>query len=166
MSCHTESDTATMHTSAGVNLGCTDCHGGDAAVTRAAGRQPPAARNTSRSRRQAHVLPRYPEAWNYPSLGQAERELHAAQQGSARVHPLRESVDYRVARESCGACHLRIIQAAERSLMATGAHVLGGGASYNNGILPFKHYDPRRGLYPRRQAGDRVVAPVEADAAR
>src|SRR5580693_9030773 len=35
MSCHTETDSATMHTSAGVNLGCTDCHGGDSGVMRA-----------------------------------------------------------------------------------------------------------------------------------
>ena len=46
--------------------------------------------------------------------------------------------DYRVAREACGACHLGIIQAAERSLMATGAHFWAA-ASYNNGIVPFKH---------------------------
>src|SRR5581483_7442279 len=47
--------------------------------------------------------------------------------------------DYRVARESCGACHLPEIQAAERSLMSTAAMFLGG-AAYNNGILPFKNY--------------------------
>src|SRR6185436_20129314 len=41
--------------------------------------------------------------------------------------------DYRVAREACGACHLPIIQAAERSMMATGA-MLWNGAAYNNGI--------------------------------
>jgi hypothetical protein len=47
--------------------------------------------------------------------------------------------DLRVARESCGACHLPIVQASERSLMATSA-MLWGGAAYNNGILPFKRY--------------------------
>ena len=45
----------------------------------------------------------------------------------------------RVARESCGACHMPVIEAAERSLMATGA-MLWGGAAYNNGIVPFKNY--------------------------
>ena len=39
--------------------------------------------------------------------------------------------------QSCGACHLPEIQAAERSLMSTGAMFLGG-ASYNNGIVPMK----------------------------
>ena len=47
--------------------------------------------------------------------------------------------DYRVAREACGACHMELIEKAERSLMATGAMLWGGG-SYNNGILPFKNY--------------------------
>jgi hypothetical protein len=32
-----------------------------------------------------------------------------------------------------------VIEAAERSLMATGA-MLWGGAAYNNGIVPFKNY--------------------------
>jgi len=44
-----------------------------------------------------------------------------------------------VAREACGACHMPIIYASERSMMASGAMLWGGGA-YNNGILPFKRY--------------------------
>ena len=36
-SCHTASDTWTMHKTPAVVLGCTDCHGGDAKVTAAAG---------------------------------------------------------------------------------------------------------------------------------
>src|SRR6201981_2576841 len=36
MSCHTTTDSLTMHTSPGVTLGCTDCHGGDATIFRAA----------------------------------------------------------------------------------------------------------------------------------
>jgi len=47
--------------------------------------------------------------------------------------------DYRVAEEACGACHATIIEKAKRSIMATGA-MLWGGASYNNGIVPFKRY--------------------------
>src|SRR6202012_1153317 len=45
----------------------------------------------------------------------------------------------RVARQAGGACHIEIIEAAERSLMATGA-MFYGGASYNNGIVPYKNY--------------------------
>ena len=47
--------------------------------------------------------------------------------------------DYRVAREACGACHLEVIEATERSMMSTGA-MLWGGAAYNNGIVPYKNY--------------------------
>ncbi len=47
--------------------------------------------------------------------------------------------DYRIARESCGACHLKTIQAAERSLMST-TSMFWGGAAYNNGLLPNKQY--------------------------
>src|SRR5688572_24974501 len=45
--------------------------------------------------------------------------------------------DYRVARDTCGKCHMQIVQAAERSLMATGS-MFWNGAAYNNGLLPFK----------------------------
>src|SRR3546814_18191995 len=45
--------------------------------------------------------------------------------------------DYRVAREACGACHLEIIEATERSLMSTAAMFWAGGG-YNNGVVPFK----------------------------
>ena len=66
--------------------------------------------------------------------------------------------DYRVVRESCGACHIDEIKAAERSLMATGA-MFYEGASYNNGIVPLKTvYIARRGLYPR-PAARQIVSP-------
>src|SRR5689334_22161936 len=32
-SCHTQTDSKSMHTAKAVKLGCTDCHGGDAKVT-------------------------------------------------------------------------------------------------------------------------------------
>ena len=86
----------------------------------------------------AHVQPRYPEAWNWPSSAKPEDSYtllnHEAPEFIRFVNPS----DYRVAREACGACHLGIIQAAERSLMATAAHFWAA-ASYNNGIVPFKH---------------------------
>ena len=34
MSCHTTTDSLTMHTSPGVTLGCADCHGGNRRVDR------------------------------------------------------------------------------------------------------------------------------------
>ena len=40
VSCHTSSDSKTMHTSGKVELGCADCHGGNVAVTLPAGANP------------------------------------------------------------------------------------------------------------------------------
>lgn len=137
-SCHTETDRKTMHASEAVVLGCVDCHGGDASVFVPAGTA-----KTDEPYREAmeraHVQPRYPEAWHFPRSANPERSYTLLNKESPEFVRFVNPSDYRVARESCGACHLSIIQAAERSLMATGA-MLWGGASYNNGILPYKNY--------------------------
>src|SRR5260370_33317120 len=66
MSCHTQTDSQSMHSSPGVILGCADCHGGNAAQF-----VPPGAQPGSAAYRQAldaaHVQPRNPAAWKYPS---------------------------------------------------------------------------------------------------
>ncbi len=103
----------------------------------------------------AHVLPLFPNTWHWPASAQsASTAARAAQPARARntsrfINP----GDYRVVREACGACHLLVIEAAERSIMATGAMLLGG-ASYNNGILPYKQLHPRRGLHARGRRCD------------
>ncbi len=136
LSCHTTTDSLTMHANPAVNLGCTDCHGGDAKISVSA---KDGVENYAKVRDQAHVLPRYPHAWHFPSSANPERSYTLLNRESPEYVRFVNPSDYRVAREACGACHLPIIQAAERSLMATGA-MLWGGASYNNGILPFKNY--------------------------
>jgi len=135
-SCHTATDHATMHLNPGVVLGCTDCHGGNAAVTLAqgVGRDEPAYRKTLD---QAHVQPRYPDSWHYPSSANPQASYALLNRESPEFVRFINPSDYRVAREACGACHLPIIEAAERSLMSNGAMFFEG-ASYNNGILPFK----------------------------
>ena len=85
------------------------------------------------------MLPRYPVAWNYPSSANPPDSYTLLNREAPEYVRFVNPGDYRVARLSCGACHLRIIQAAERSLMSTSA-MLWGGAAYNNGILPFKRY--------------------------
>ncbi len=138
VSCHTKSDTMTMHVSPAVHLGCTDCHGGDASVRGDAtiGYDTPA--NVA-ARERAHVLPRYPRAWNYPSSANPKRGFTLLNREAPEFVRFVNPGDYRVAREACGSCHLSVIEAAERSLMATTAMFWGGGA-YNNGIVPFKSY--------------------------
>jgi hypothetical protein len=136
-SCHTATDSPTMHRSPGVVLGCADCHGGSPEVAAPEGSAPgePAYEEAKAG---AHVLPRYPGAW-HAAPANPERSYtilnHEAPEFVRFVNP----GDLRVAREACGACHGETLQAVESSLMATGA-MLWGGASYNNGILPFKRY--------------------------
>jgi hypothetical protein len=132
MSCHSESDAPSMHASPAVRLGCTDCHGGDASVF-ATDAKDAAARD------RAHVLPMYPESWHFPSSANPERTYTLLNRESPEFIRFVNPSDYRVARESCGACHAEVIEASIRSMHATGA-MLWGGAAYNNGILPFKKY--------------------------
>ncbi|MBK7949156.1 MAG: hypothetical protein IPK00_10555 [Deltaproteobacteria bacterium] len=139
-SCHLKTDQATMHPQRSVVLGCTDCHGGDATVAVAEGAALDAkseSKDYAKTKARAHVQPTLPETWE-------------ARRNEVRTYALlnRESPeyvrfvnpsDYRVVEESCGACHGTIVQKAKRSIMATGAMLLGG-ASYNNGIVPYKRY--------------------------
>ena len=136
-SCHTSSDARTMHVSAAVVLGCTDCHGGDPAVHRPAGAPAQSVIDTARDA--AHVAPRYPSAWHYPSSANPERSYALLNKESREFVRFVNPSDYRVASQACGACHQSIIDANIRSMMATGV-MLWGGAAYNNGILPFKNY--------------------------
>ena len=138
ISCHSQSDSRTMHQSDAVLLGCTDCHGGDHAIVKPKTSSKGDAEYLAAQNR-AHVQPLYPNAWHHPSSANPERSYTLLNKESPEYIRFINPSDYRVAREACGACHLPIIEAAERSLMATSA-MLWGGASYNNGILPYKRY--------------------------
>src|SRR6266487_4148146 len=135
--CHTATDSLTMHSSPGVILGCADCHGGNAAAFVPPGAQPGSA-EYRRALDAAHVQPRHPAAWNYPSSVKPPQTYTLLNEESPEFIRFMNPSDYRVARESCGACHLATIAAAERSLMSTTAMFWAAGA-YNNGILPLKH---------------------------
>ncbi len=136
VSCHSASDAPSMHDNQAVLLGCTDCHGGDATVKVAA--------NLTKTdpqyaalRDHAHVLPRYPESWRYPASANPKESYALLNREAPEYVRFVNPSDYRVARESCGACHMDQITASERSLMSTGA-MFYEGASYNNGIVPLK----------------------------
>jgi len=133
--CHIDTDAPTMHKNPGVILGCADCHGGDPTVR---------ATNIAKEsleyeqlKRSAHVLPANPEVW--ASSANPENSYTALLKESAEFVKFVNPGDLRVARETCGGCHSKIVHAVERSLMTTSA-MLFGGASYNNNILPFKRY--------------------------
>jgi len=158
MSCHEKTDQPTMHANPAVVIGCTDCHGGDATVMRPGGTNKGDS-SYMKALEQAHVLPRFPEAWNWPSSANQPRTYTLLNKESPEYVRFVNPGDLRIAREACGACHLPIIQAAERSLMATGA-MLWGGAAYNNGILPFKNYITGE-AYTRDGQPAKIVSPVE-----
>jgi hypothetical protein len=172
-----------MHTSPAVTLGCADCHGGNPAIFRPAGtgpgfgpsraradglsgHAPPIARFSDPAYRaamdQAHVLPLHPEAWNYPISARPERSYTLLNHESADFIRFLNPGDYRVDRDACGGCHLPEIQQTERSLMSTGA-MLWGGAAYNNGILPFKHYITGE-AYTQDGLPGMIYSPIKPDA--
>jgi hypothetical protein len=165
--CHTATDHATMHRNPGVVLGCTDCHGGDSKVERPAGAEyngrDAAAYRAALDR--AHVQPLFKTEWNYPSSASPEISYTLLNKEAPEFIRFMNPSDYRVAREACGACHLPIIQAAERSMMSTGV-MLWTGAAYNNGILPGP-FAFKRGLlgeaYTRDGVGATIVNPVKPD---
>jgi len=159
-SCHLQSDQATMHANPAVKLGCADCHGGNATVSIAPG----VARSSPQYRQAmdaAHVLPRYPKAWNYPSSAKPERTYTLLNKESPEFVRFMNPSDYRIVREACGACHLEIIEASVRSLHATNA-MFWGGAAYNNGILDFKNYILGES-YDRNGVGTMIKGPRIAD---
>jgi hypothetical protein len=137
ISCHSASDAWTMHKSEAVVLGCADCHGGNAKITLTNAKLKFTDPAYIELRDAAHVLPRYPGSW--PSSANPIRSYALMNKESPEFIRFMNPSDYRVARESCGACHMNTIEAAERSIMASGA-MLWGGAAYNNGIVPFKNY--------------------------
>jgi hypothetical protein len=147
LTCHEATDQPTMHASPAVVLGCTDCHGGDAKVRWSGGAVSPLLKRARSddaasypgTRDRAHVLPRYPGAWQHPSSANPERTYALLNRESPEFIRFMNPGDYRIVRESCGACHLQTIEAAERSLMAT-TTMFWGGAAYNNGLLPIKNY--------------------------
>jgi hypothetical protein len=120
VACHGELDAPTMHASPLVEIGCTDCHGGDALAGDKEG---------------AHVRPRHPELW--PSSANPERLYAAMNREDPEFLRFVNPADLRVAGLTCGGCHPSEVRRVRKSMMAHGA-MLWGAALYNNGVVPFK----------------------------
>jgi hypothetical protein len=105
-----------------VRLGCTDCHGGCA---------------TAADKLQAHVAPRFPEAW--PTSANPVRSYTLLNHESPAFVRFVNPGDLRVAHISCGTtnCHPREVLQNRMSMMTHGC-MLWGAALYNNGSVPFK----------------------------
>ena len=125
VSCHGLLDAPTMHDSPGVEIGCTDCHGGDGAAT---------------EKERAHPQPRHPEFW--PSSANPERLDASLNKESPQYIRFVNPGDLRVAGVTCGGCHAQEVKKVRKSMMAHGS-MLWGAALYNNGVVPFKN--PRFG---------------------
>lgn len=140
VSCHTQSDAPTMHLSSAVRLACVDCHGGQ---TNAVIAQDVSSGSSSYNevKQKAHIQPRYPEAWS-----NKDGKLSAANPKQSYTLLNKEDPafirfvnpgDLRVARLTCGACHLSEVEQVEKSPMTTSG-VFWTAAAYNNGIVPQK----------------------------
>ena len=141
VSCHTGTDRHTMHQNPAVILGCTDCHGGDVSMVKPKDSEYQGTNSAlyTMAMNRAHINPRFPKVWNYPASNNPPGTYAALNREAKEFIRFINPGDLRVARDACGACHLETVQAVERSLMSTSA-MLWGGASYNNGILPYKRY--------------------------
>jgi hypothetical protein len=137
-SCHVTTDSNSMHDTPAVRLGCSDCHGGNSTATLQGDLKPGSAAYRAIEAR-AHVQPRHPREWNSAGGANPQRSYTLLNHESPAFIRFFNPADYRVVREACGACHMPIIDKALRSLMATNT-MFWGGASYNNGVLPFKNY--------------------------
>jgi hypothetical protein len=120
LACHTGS--RDPHFKDTVTLGCTDCHGGDAAAT---------------AKEQAHVSPRYPQFW--PTSANPVRSYTLLNHESPEFVRFINPGDFRVAHLSCGTvgCHPKEVHANRKQIMTTGC-MLWGAAAYNNGAVPIK----------------------------
>ena len=157
VSCHVDNDLPSMHANPAVKLGCVDCHGGDSTVVDSAEAEPGSPEYVQATE-QAHVLPLYPDSWEYPSSANPERTYTLLNNESREFIRFINPSDYRVADDSCGACHQDIIEASKRSMHSTGVMLMGG-AAYNNGILPFKQYNIGE-AYDDNGVGVKLLGPV------
>jgi hypothetical protein len=141
MTCHTKTDSQSMHTATTVKLGCTDCHGGRVDV-RAPDGATPGTPAYDAAKKQAHVLPRRSDVWT--SSANPAHTYTALLQETADFVQFINPGDLRVARRTCGAggCHPAEVASVEKSMMRTGP-MLWAAALYNNGGYPIKR--PRFG---------------------
>ena len=116
--CHEH--TGDPHEKGTINLGCTDCHGGNA---------------TTSIKERAHVMPRYPHAWR--SSANPVRSYTLLNHESPDFVRFVNPGDLRIAHISCGTCHPNEVLQSRTSMMAHGC-MLWGAALYNNGAVPHK----------------------------
>ncbi len=141
LTCHTATDSPTMHKTGTVRIGCADCHGGNPAASVATGTTRESAEYKEAIRR-AHVQPS--NSANARSSANPVRAYTKWLQESPDYIAFVNPGDLRVAARTCGqsGCHTAEVQKVRTSMMSHGA-MLWGAALYNNGGFPLK--DPHFG---------------------
>jgi hypothetical protein len=134
-SCHTTTDSLSMHVESTVIIGCADCHGGDPNVMASGA---PGSAEYKEAERRAHVQPVFEEdlARGGHPVRVYTRWLRESEEFIRFVNP----GDLRVARQTCGSagCHTREVFDVRSSMMTHGA-MLWEAALYNNGAYPYKN---------------------------
>jgi hypothetical protein len=158
ISCHTQTDEPTMHSTGTVRLGCTDCHGGDASARIAAGIAP-GSREYDQVKQQAHPQPRNPELANRSA--NPERAYTLWLEESPEYVRFVNPGDLRIASQTCGSagCHAAEVRNVSMGIMTTGG-LLWGAALYNNGGYPYK--DTRFGESYSRNGTPQAVRTIPA----
>ena len=136
-SCHTSEDAPTMHPNARIAIGCTDCHGGNAEVSVAAGTSPTSSEYQD-AEHKAHPQPKHRELLKRSEFHYESYTLWLRE--SAEYIKFVNPGDLRVAEQTCGqvGCHATEVRAVSTSVM-THVGFLWGAALYNNGGFPFKN---------------------------
>ncbi|MDF1843955.1 MAG: hypothetical protein P1U77_21165 [Rubripirellula sp.] len=111
--CHT--DVGHMHPVNSIQIGCTDCHGGDA---------------TRYDLKGAHVWPKFAPAWKGSS--NPVRSYTLLNHEDPKFIRFMNPGDLRVAHIACGQCHANEVLQLRKSMMTHGC-MLWGAALYNNG---------------------------------
>jgi hypothetical protein len=132
IACHIGIEHPNMHAEDVVQLGCADCHGGNAAITTAAAR---GSREYEAAEDKAHVLPRL--ASNGVRHGSPVRAYAQWLKESPEFVRFANPGDLRIASETCGVCHAQETRYVKTSMMRHGALLWEAGL-YNNGAYPYK----------------------------
>ena len=134
ISCHTQTDSSSMHPTRTVNISCVDCHGGKGDVQKKGDIGSAIYKQTTK---EAHPKPTMPKMW--------KSSANPVRPGAEWMKESKEYIrfvnpgDLRVAADTCGqaACHVREVRAVRTGMMTHGG-MLWGAALYNNGAYPLK----------------------------
>lgn len=141
---HCHGDVGNMHPQNSIQLGCVDCHGGNANCFTKEG---------------SHVAARFPQAY----LGGAnpQRSYTLLNHESPEYVRFMNPGDLRIAHIACGQCHPNEVLQLRKSMMTHGA-MLWGAALYNNGATPHKlaHYGESYSMHGAPQRLQTVPPPT------